>query len=521
MAIKWGDVEQGLYDFYKARGLCDFGIFGLMGNFYEESKLNPKNLQNSYEEKLGFTDESYTAAVDSGSYKNFVHDGAGYGLHQCTYWSRKQAMLEYHQGKGKSIGDLETQKEFIYKELSESFPAVLKVLKTAASIREASDAVLLNFERPADQSRSAQEKRASYGQEYEKLYKQAQEGGSKDMAYDRNVIVNILLGWRGAKQGDSTHKAIIDLYNTLSPRPRGYKLSYTDAWCAGTWSAAAAKAGYTAIMPVECSCYYLIEAAKRMGIWQENDAYIPAPADAVLYDWDDGANYATTDNQGAPEHVGTVWKVVGSTIYVIEGNMSNAVGVRELKVNGRYIRGFICPKYTTNSSTAPAAGTGGSTGSGSSSGGLSRETKWTGRTTTTLNVRTWAGKEYDECSFSPLSDGEEISICDEVKAANGDKWYYIKNKAGKYGFVSAAYVVAAGAGTGSAATSYAVGDKVKVTGTFYGNGNGTGGAITKNGATMYVVGLVSSATYKYYIGLAAKPGGVRQGWAAPSILEKL
>nr|WP_302144063.1 phage tail tip lysozyme [uncultured Schaedlerella sp.] len=516
MAIKWGDLEQGLYDFYKAQGLCDFGIFGLMGNFYAESKLNPKNLQNSYEEKLGFTDESYTAAVDSGSYKNFVHDGAGYGLHQCTYWSRKQAMLEYHQGKGKSIGDLETQKEFIYKELSESFPAVLKVLKTAASIREASDAVLLNFERPADQSRSVQEKRASYGQEYEKLYKQAQEGGSKDMAYDRNVIVNILLGWRGAKQGDSTHKAIIDLYNTLSPRPRGYKLSYTDAWCAGTWSAAAAKAGYTAIMPVECSCYYLIEAAKRMGIWQENDAYIPAPADAVLYDWDDGANYATTDNQGAPEHVGTVWKVEGSTIYVIEGNMSKAVGVRELKVNGRYIRGFICPKYTTNSSAAPTAGTGGSSG-----GGLSRETKWTGRTTTTLSVRTWAGKEYDECSFSPLSDGEEISICDEVKAANGDKWYYIKNKAGKYGFVSAAYVVAAGAGTGSAATSYAVGDKVKVTGTFYGNGNGTGGAITKNGATMYVVGLVSSATYKYYIGLAAKPGGVRQGWADPSILEKL
>ena len=35
---------------------------------------------------------------------------------------------------------------------SESFPAVLKVLKTAASIREASDAVLLQFEKPGDQS---------------------------------------------------------------------------------------------------------------------------------------------------------------------------------------------------------------------------------------------------------------------------------------------------------------------------------------------------------------------------------
>ena len=102
MEIKWGALEQGFYDFYKARGLCDFGIFGLMANLYAESHLNPKNLQNSYEKKLGFTDESFTAAVDAGSYENFVHDGAGYGLHQCTFWSRKQAMLEYHRKDRKS-----------------------------------------------------------------------------------------------------------------------------------------------------------------------------------------------------------------------------------------------------------------------------------------------------------------------------------------------------------------------------------------------------------------------------------
>lgn len=521
MAIKWGDVEQGLYDFYKAWGLCDFGIFGLMGNFYAESQLNPKNLQNSYEKKLGFTDESYTAAVDSGSYKNFVHDGAGYGLHQCTYWSRKQAMLEYHQGKGKSIGDLETQKEFIYKELSESFPAVLKVLKTAASIREASDAVLLNFERPADQSRSVQEKRASYGQKYAELYEKSKEGGNgMTETQARQKAVGIMQGWVGLKRSDRSHAPIIDTYNGHTPRPRGYKVSYTDAYCATATSAAAIKAGFTDIIPVECSCYYLIEKAKDMGIWQENDAHIPKPGDEVLYDWDDGPDYATTDNQGAPEHVGMVEAISGSTIRVVEGNMSGGVvGRRNLQINGRYIRGFICPDYASKATEQePDAPQPGSTAIG---GGLSRDAKWKGKTTTTLKVRKWAGTENDECSFSPLSDGEEISICDEVKAANGDKWYYIKNKAGKYGFVSAAYVVAAGVGTGSAATSYAVGDKVKVTGTFYGNGNGTGGAITKNGATMYVVGLVSSATYKYYIGLAAKPGGVRQGWAEPSILEKL
>ena len=134
MGIIWGGVERELYDFYSSKGLCNNGIFGLFGNLYAESRMNPKNLQNSFEKKLGFTDESYTAAVDNGSYKDFVHDGAGYGLHQCTFWSRKQAMLAFHQAKGVSIGDTLTQAEFIYKELSESFPAVLKVLKTAASI---------------------------------------------------------------------------------------------------------------------------------------------------------------------------------------------------------------------------------------------------------------------------------------------------------------------------------------------------------------------------------------------------
>lgn len=70
----------------KSAGLNDFGVAGLMGNLFAESGLNPKNLQNTYEKKLGMTDAEYTAAVDSGSYSNFVKDSAGYGLAQWTYW---------------------------------------------------------------------------------------------------------------------------------------------------------------------------------------------------------------------------------------------------------------------------------------------------------------------------------------------------------------------------------------------------------------------------------------------------
>ena len=348
MGIVWGGVERELYAFFKSKELCNNGIFGLFGNLYAESGMKPGNLQNSSEKKLGLTDEAYTAAVDSGNYKNFVHDSAGYGLAQWTYWSRKEAMLAFHQAKGASIGDALTQAEFLYKELSEGYKSVLSVLKTAASIREASDAVLLQFERPADQSEAVRKKRAGYGQEYEALYQK--EGGNEGMteAQARQKIVSIMQGWIGLKRSDRSHAPIIDTYNGNKPLPRGYAVTYNDAYCATTTSAAAIKAGYTDIIPVECSCYYLIEKAKAMGIWQENDAYIPAPGDEVLYDWDDGPNYATTDNRGTPEHVGMVEEVSGSTIKVMEGNMSGGVvGRRNLQVNGRYIRGFICPNYAS------------------------------------------------------------------------------------------------------------------------------------------------------------------------------
>ena len=125
-----------------------------MGNLQAESGLNANNLQNSYESSLGLNDNDYTQAVDSGSYNNFVNDSAGYGLAQWTYYSRKQALIDFAREKGTSIGDLQTQMEFLWKELSESYTGVLNALKNAASVREASDVVLKNFERPANQSES-------------------------------------------------------------------------------------------------------------------------------------------------------------------------------------------------------------------------------------------------------------------------------------------------------------------------------------------------------------------------------
>lgn len=158
--------ELVIHDYLIAKGLNEYGVAGLMGNLFAESGLNPRNLQNSYEKSLAMNDNAYVAAVDNGTYTNFVHDKAGFGLAQWTYWSRKQNLLNFARATGKSIGDLIMQLDFLWKELSESYPGVVAVLKSATSVLEASNAVLLNYERPANQSDGVQTKRAEYGQRY-------------------------------------------------------------------------------------------------------------------------------------------------------------------------------------------------------------------------------------------------------------------------------------------------------------------------------------------------------------------
>lgn len=167
--------EKTIWEYLKAQGLTDAGAAGLMGNLYAESGLRPNNLQNSYEGKLGIADAEYTEMVDRGTYANFGNDRAGYGLAQWTYPSRKAALLAYAKAAGKSIGDLEMQLGFLMQELSTGYKTVLNVLRTTVSVREASDIVLLQFERPADQSEARRKQRAEYGQKYFDKY--AKKGG--------------------------------------------------------------------------------------------------------------------------------------------------------------------------------------------------------------------------------------------------------------------------------------------------------------------------------------------------------
>lgn len=160
----------------------------------------------------------------------------------------------------------------------------------------------------------------------------------------RQRVVDVMRGWLGWSEKNGKFREIIDLYNTQRPLPRGYRMRYTDEWCAATVTAAGIEAGLHDIILPECSCSRMIALYQEKGLWMEDDAYRPQPGDIIMYDWQDSGS---GDNRGAPDHVGIVEQVSNNTITIIEGNKGKAVARRTLAVNGRYIRGYCLPDYAS------------------------------------------------------------------------------------------------------------------------------------------------------------------------------
>lgn len=166
-----------------------YGVCGLMGNLKAESGMRSNNMQNSYEAKLGMNDVTYTQAVDSGVYQNFPFDRVGYGYCQWTSSGRKTAFLNFAKSRGVSISDANMQLDFLIHELKVSYKNVLKVLKSAKSVKEASDCVVTKFEMPRDQSEKVLNLRASYGEAFYKEFVGEDEGSMK--IYKKGIAVQL------------------------------------------------------------------------------------------------------------------------------------------------------------------------------------------------------------------------------------------------------------------------------------------------------------------------------------------
>ena len=84
--------ELTIYQHLRAGGLSPAGACAVMGNMFQESAMQPNNVEN----RCTISDSEYTRAVDDGriSPSEFVYDKFGYGLCQWTWWSRKKELWQ-------------------------------------------------------------------------------------------------------------------------------------------------------------------------------------------------------------------------------------------------------------------------------------------------------------------------------------------------------------------------------------------------------------------------------------------
>ena len=386
-------TEEDIWNYLKNDlKMTDAGAAGLMGNMYAESSLKPNNLEGIYEKKLGMTDKSYTEAVDNGKYSKskFSNDWAGYGLVQWTYPTRKKALYEYIKAKKLSIASVPGQLGYLNKELSSGYSGVLNTLKSANTVREASDAVMLKFEKPKDTSEKKRQQRAEYGNKYYTKFsgktvpstttndtntseEESHELGLNDIItlasnffsslfsssdgtasvsstlYDNNystsnsnqaaAIVKVAQGEVGTKESGNNRVKYVDWYYGKSGKSMAWCCAFV-AWCAN-------QAGIsTNIIPKIASCSAMYNGLISHGgkIISGSNA---APGD-ILFVKNGSSGY---------KHIAIVENRSGDKINSIDGNYSNKVSRVKRSVNDKTIV-IVRPAYIATGSTTTSSSTG-------------------------------------------------------------------------------------------------------------------------------------------------------------------
>ena len=151
--------EKTIWDFLLAKTGNAYGTAAIIGNLMAESSLNPACATGKNKTA------NYVADADAGNV-NFVTDNVAFGLAQWCVSTRKAKLWNYVKNERASVGDLNEQLGFLWKELSEDFPKTCEMMKNATSIREASDQFMVRYEKPGDQSENMKKRRANYGQKF-------------------------------------------------------------------------------------------------------------------------------------------------------------------------------------------------------------------------------------------------------------------------------------------------------------------------------------------------------------------
>ena len=168
------------------------GVCALMGNIQAECSFRANDVESAKSKAQGWSDESYTEAVDNGTYSadEFFHDKYGYGLCQLTWWERKKKLYDFCKSRNKSIGDLETQIDFICEEIKKyTTPYKALFTKDWGDLDKCTRTIMLKYEAPANQTETNQKKRVGYAQQIYNEY--SKKNNISDTKTVKNVTTNV------------------------------------------------------------------------------------------------------------------------------------------------------------------------------------------------------------------------------------------------------------------------------------------------------------------------------------------
>lgn len=163
-------TEKEMFEYLARKVGNAFAAAGIMGNLQAESNVEANRKQGDFTKDRTYS-KAYTENIDTGKLTEdqFAYDSIGYGLAQWTFWSRKKALYEFAKKGGDSIGDCGMQLDFLIHELCSDYNYLWQQLKVCKSVKEASDLILYQYEKPANASMQS-EHRASYAQVFYDKY---------------------------------------------------------------------------------------------------------------------------------------------------------------------------------------------------------------------------------------------------------------------------------------------------------------------------------------------------------------
>lgn len=320
--------NAGIFKYLVDSGMTQAGAAGMMGNMQCESGLQSNKVEDLCLFRLRelgkiYTDATYTAFVDDGTISRsaFLHPlpgkQFGYGLAQWTSPSRKERLYDLCKSRHKSIGDLDTQLEYLITELKTSYRSVWNILIVTNDVKDASDTVLTRFEQPADTGAAVKSQRYNVS---EMFYKQFATKDKETMTVDQaiNKVLSVAEDELGYLEKASNAELDSKTYNAGSGNYTKYwrdtyPIYQGQPWCADFVSWCLERA-------------FGLELAKKL-LKHWPFVYCPTLAGMTTNKTPYRGSIALFYRNGVYAHTGFVKSVSKSAITTIEGNTSGSSGI--------------------------------------------------------------------------------------------------------------------------------------------------------------------------------------------------